>query len=368
MASNVHSLVSFYNFFNVMPVTQLKLTTFCDPKIATPAAPSPTPSSPPSFISPQHTTSLATTQNSSPFPYLPIEKSSEEIAASNRRVPKSYASPHPAPSFPSVPNLASPFSSDFSSPVNIVARSSSPRRQTVSHRKSSSYRPSGQYLRPNARFVGEQQSGRARYQIKVTFKTVDLPNLLVSGYLQINGLTEHHPEITTFFNGQIINNPLFRQLRQDRLVPNQEHIQSRYSFLTDNKEWGSSLANDIDHWRKLTGSTHMSDHNLKGHLKQIRDGDSDDRFLYMRWKEEFLVPDSRIRQIHGASFEDFYYIVLCIGNNPNTTKSAHSVVEVPEMAAGTISGLYYHQSLEKFQSLSLKYVPDHGKSGIFAFC
>ena len=31
-------------------------------------------------------------------------------------------------------------------------------------------------------------------------------------------------------------------------------------------------------------------------------------YVYMRWKEHFLVPDHTIRDIHGASFAGFYYI------------------------------------------------------------
>lgn len=28
----------------------------------------------------------------------------------------------------------------------------------------------------------------------------------------------------------------------------------------------------------------------------------------MRWKEKFLVPDYKVAEINGASFEGFYYI------------------------------------------------------------
>ena len=58
----------------------------------------------------------------------------------------------------------------------------------------------------------------------------------------------------------------------------------------------------------------------------------------MRWKEQFLVPDHRVRSISGASFSGFYYICL----NKRT---------------GVIDGLYFHSSSEWFQALRLEHVP-----------
>lgn len=221
------------------------------------------------------------------------------------------------------------------------------------------------YLRANARYTGEQQSGKSRYTIKVNFKTVDLINSVVTGFLQISGLTEHHPEITTCFNGEIINNPLnkfnwecpTKRLQQDVRIKN-------YSFVTENKQWGSFLKNDLEHWKKLTNSSHLNETQLKQRLASIQNGVADNQFVYMRWKEEFLLPDSRVKQINGASFEGFYYIVLNMGgfetpSSPSTFSSA--------INPGTIGGLYYHKSSEKFQSLNLRYVEDHGVSNTFEF-
>lgn len=41
-------------------------------------------------------------------------------------------------------------------------------------------------------------------------------------------------------------------------------------------------------------------------------------FIYMRWKEHFLVPDHRLRNVNGASFEGFYYI--CYQRSTNEIK------------------------------------------------
>lgn len=201
------------------------------------------------------------------------------------------------------------------------------------------------YLKPNSRFTGIQQSGKAKYNINVELKTVDLANSLVLGFLQINGLTEQYPEITTCFRGEIISNPL-----------HDEHLMKKYSFITENKDWESNFRNDLDHWKKLTNFYNLTDDQFLEKLCMINNGTRDHGLVYMRWKEEFLLPDARVRQIKGASFEGFYYIVLNIGN-------LHKI----NLPVGSINGLYYHKSSEKFQSLSLSHVEDHGANPCFQF-
>ena len=45
--------------------------------------------------------------------------------------------------------------------------------------------------------------------------------------------------------------------------------------------------------------------------------------MFMRWKEKFLVPDHRVKEIFGASFEGFYYICA-------------------SRTSGDIQGIYFH--------------------------
>lgn len=216
------------------------------------------------------------------------------------------------------------------------------------------------YLRPNAKFVGEQQSGAARYDIKVELKTVDLLSLVVTGFFQISGLTDEHPLITTCFKGEIINNPLNRLEWGSEGVPNRP-----YSFITEQRSWGSFPKNDLDHWRKLTGApANTSEEELAERLRRIYAGEQDTQYIYMRWKEEFLLPDLRIKLLKGASFEGFYYIVLNIGagaNGPSPDTFSSDIIP------GTINGLYFHTQSDKFQSLSLRYVEDRGVSHAFEF-
>ena len=64
-------------------------------------------------------------------------------------------------------------------------------------------------------------------------------------------------------------------------------------------------------------------------------------FVFMRWKEHFLVPDHTIKDINGASFAGFYYICF-------------------NQVMGTVSGIYFHAKSEKYQQLELKHVDDRG--------
>ena len=50
-------------------------------------------------------------------------------------------------------------------------------------------------------------------------------------------------------------------------------------------------------------------------------------YVYMRWKEHFLVPDHTIRDIHGASFAGFYYICF-------------------QRSTSSIEGYYFHRNSE----------------------
>ena len=50
-------------------------------------------------------------------------------------------------------------------------------------------------------------------------------------------------------------------------------------------------------------------------------------FVFMRWKEHFLVPDHKIKDINGASFAGFYYICF-------------------QKSKSTVDGFYFHRNSE----------------------
>lgn len=97
------------------------------------------------------------------------------------------------------------------------------------------------------------------------------------GYLRIRGLTDDWPELTTFFDAEIIGN--------------------RYGFLTQN--WGASEQDDMVHWSRFQAFKHVK-HELKQPLLTMADRERG--AVFMRWKERFLVPDHRVHDISGASF------------------------------------------------------------------
>ncbi|KAG7841509.1 hypothetical protein KL942_001388 [Ogataea angusta] len=185
------------------------------------------------------------------------------------------------------------------------------------------------FLKPNSSFIGSQQSGRSTFEVRVDLKEVDLKRSYLCGYFTIHGLTESHPEFTTFFKGEIIG--------------------PHHSFYTENEEWGSNKRNDLQHWSRFPSWRSLDfdqDNDLAN--KHIYETALNNEHLYMRWKEIFLVPDASVKSIMGASFEGFYYICF-------------------NQLTGSISGLYFHQSSGKFQQLELAHVPDGGVLPSFSF-
>eukprot|EP00127_Corallochytrium_limacisporum_P002577 Clim_evm13s134 gene=Clim_evmTU13s134 len=163
-----------------------------------------------------------------------------------------------------------------------------------------------------ARFRGEQRSGRNSYGVEVEIKSMDLETSFMCGYLHIKGLTEDYPQLTTFFEAEIIG--------------------PKHSFLT--RKWDADEAVDRQHWSKFPAFAPF-EHCFNDDTFAYDSMNAD--YIFMRWKEHFLVPDHHIRSIAGASFAGFYYI--CV-----------------QRSTGHIMGYYYHQNSEWFQSLELQQV------------
>ncbi|KFY55910.1 hypothetical protein V497_06608, partial [Pseudogymnoascus sp. VKM F-4516 (FW-969)] len=182
------------------------------------------------------------------------------------------------------------------------------------------------FLRSGSQFRGTQHSERQVYEVQVEIKHVDMRESSLCGYLRIQGLTEDHPTLTTYFEGEIIG--------------------SKYSFLTKHDDWGSTDKVDLEHWSKFQAFRPFSKAARRPnlHIPNLAQREN----IFMRWKEHFLVPDHRVRTITGASFEGFYYICF-------------------NQRSGSVSGIYFHAKSEKFQQLELKHVPDRGTYGAIEF-
>ncbi|KAI9881049.1 MAG: hypothetical protein M1830_008931 [Pleopsidium flavum] len=182
------------------------------------------------------------------------------------------------------------------------------------------------FLRAGSKFHGTQESDRQVYEVQVEIKHVDMNESFLCGYLRIQGLTEDHPTLTTYFEGEIIG--------------------TKHTFQTKHESWGATEKTDMQHWarfpawRPLAKQAKKADFNYKNFAQREN--------IFMRWKEYFLVPDHRVRTISGASFEGFYYICF-------------------NQVLGTVSGIYFHAKSEKYQQLELTHVDDRGCYGAMEF-
>ena len=77
---------------------------------------------------------------------------------------------------------------------------------------------------------------------QVTLQHVDLENSYLSGYLQINGLTDDFPVLITFFDGEIISEKHPFLTRYELTVIKIKNSSSFAGFFSDQKNILSSLA------------------------------------------------------------------------------------------------------------------------------
>lgn len=141
------------------------------------------------------------------------------------------------------------------------------------------------YLFAGSSFSGFQRSKNESYEVNVKIQHVDYDNSYLCGYLCINHLTKSHPSLTTFFEGEIIS--------------------KQYPFLT--RKWEATEEIDRAHWSKFGefANKYSQTFNLDSFdYNELKKSD----YIYMRWKEHFLVPDHTVKHVEGASYAGFYYI------------------------------------------------------------
>lgn len=175
---------------------------------------------------------------------------------------------------------------------------------------------SSSLLYNGSKFYGHQKSKGNQYDVEVVLQQVDEENSYMCGYLKIKNLTDEYPEMVTFFDGEIIS--------------------EKHPFLT--RKWDADEDVDRRHWGKFLAFYQYS-RNFNSDSFSYRELKETD-YVFMRWKEHFLVPDHTIKDINGASFAGFYYICF-------------------QKSTSTVEGYYFHRNSEWFQSLNLKHVPDH---------
>ncbi|ORZ12828.1 vacuolar import/degradation protein Vid24 [Absidia repens] len=170
------------------------------------------------------------------------------------------------------------------------------------------------HLYGGSQFIGVQKGAACNYDVSLDILHVDLENDVLCGYLHVTGLTTLPPKITTYFEGEIIGR--------------------KYSFLT--RKWLADFSVDSKHWKRFPSFAPFAD--------TFNDDDFsydsvDQDFVYMRWKEKFLVPNHHVNSIDGASYAGFYYICY-------------------QRSTERINGFYYcRNNIEWFQELVLSHVP-----------
>jgi hypothetical protein len=183
-------------------------------------------------------------------------------------------------------------------------------------------------LSPGSIFIGTQQSGRSTYEVRVELKYVDLNSSFLCGYIHIEGLTESYPQLTTYFEAEMVGR--------------------KHGFYTTERAWGASDDIDIQHWSKFSHWREALPVKKILDKSYVHKDPFSHTHLYMRWKEQFLVPDAKAQELEGASFAGFYYICL-------------------NQITGDINGLYYHKSSERFQQLELCHIPTRGVRQTYQF-
>ncbi|KAF7244239.1 hypothetical protein EG68_10354 [Paragonimus skrjabini miyazakii] len=173
-------------------------------------------------------------------------------------------------------------------------------------------------LHDGAVFKGSQKSKGKEYEVEVTIQSVQVAEKWLCGYLKMDNLTKTNASLLTYFEGEIIS----------RLYP----------FITG--KWDATVETDIAHWTKIATDSLLDNFEEDSFdYSQLEKSD----LIFMRWKEKFLLPDPRVKEVDGASYAGFYYIGL-------------------RKSTGEITGFYYHFDSEKFQNLQLKYQPEDAPS------
>ena len=110
-------------------------------------------------------------------------------------------------------------------------------------------------------------------------------------------------QLTTYFDGEIISKKhpfLTRKWDADENVDRKHWVNSKYVLIKLKKLMISYFQGQFVSFYPFTKNFNNDsfDYSVL----------SNTDYVYMRWKEHFLIPDHNIRSITGATFGGFYYI------------------------------------------------------------
>lgn len=162
-------------------------------------------------------------------------------------------------------------------------------------------------LSSSSRFRGTQKSKGKSYKVDVIFHHVDLERSYICGYLGITGLIDETSMLSTFFDAEIIS--------------------ERYPFLT--RKWDADEDIDRQHWSKFDAfQPYLETFNSDSFdYQQLRRGPNAD-FIFMRWKEHFLIPDNTLKNINGKREKidqlDVCFVFVQVRVSPDFTISVYN--------------------------------------------
>jgi len=171
-------------------------------------------------------------------------------------------------------------------------------------------------LHPGARFQGFLKYKQDAYEAEVKLQNVQLEQSYLNGTLTVKRSRDEQDVI--FFNGELIS--------------------ARHPFLT--RKWEADEEVDRKHWGKFQSFYNkiktFNDDNFQYEAYSERQ-----EYVYMRWKEQYVVSSEGSRPAKYNSVDGFYYVEL---------HRSHSC----------ITAHYYHRTQEQncTQSLTLTHVPD----------
>lgn len=169
---------------------------------------------------------------------------------------------------------------------------------------------------PGSVFVGSQKSANDRaYDVRI--EILEHSEDKITGYFSIEDLSPSYPTLTTFFEGELIQNV--------------DGLRTR--------RWGATEAIDAKHWSRFPAFEPYEEAFQKGLSVDLRGA----RAVFIRIKEHFLVPDHKQRLVNGGiSFAGFYYAVF-------------------DRKSQELNGIYFHTTTSSYQSFTLK--PDWSDRG-----
>ncbi|KAF7723550.1 hypothetical protein EC973_001839 [Apophysomyces ossiformis] len=149
-------------------------------------------------------------------------------------------------------------------------------------------------LYAGSKFTGVQKCNPKSYEVAVDILHVDLNESVLSGYLNIKGLTSELPELTG--NGAMIEVSHRRHISKVKSLVRNTRSSHENGKLSITMTW---ITGRFPSFKPYINTFNQDDF--------VYDPINSD-YIYMRWKEYFLVPDHHVHTIDGASYAGFYYI------------------------------------------------------------